>query len=136
MSENSRKMHEGFVGPVSVQMMCQGLEEVLSSNLTADIVSGDIASPTAYWAVRGSLVEKWASGEVKPGVIFEDRIRTAYSATQILLKTEDQSTVRRWFEGLHPDFGYQAPKLFVAEKPRKVIRKAREFHLPWETLVT
>jgi hypothetical protein len=68
---------------------------------------------TAYMAGvgDGKTVSRWASGEVAEirDYTTEQRLRTAYEITQLLLGHDSAQTVKAWFIGLNPQLGDVSP---------------------------
>ena len=95
-----RQVHrQATAAPVSE--IAGTLQELLSRRLTAFIAGvGD-----------GKTVSRWASGEVAEirDVWMEQRLRTAYEITQLLLTYDASQTVKAWFIGLNPQLGDVSP---------------------------
>ncbi len=77
------------------------LQEVLSRPLTAYIAG----------VKEGKTVHRWVTGEIAVvrDVATEQRLRTAYEITQLLLQEEGASTVRAWFIGMDPYLEDRSP---------------------------
>ncbi len=87
---------------------------------------------TAYIAgVRdGKTVTRWASGEVTEirNYETEQRLRTAYEITHLLLAEESPRTVRAWFIGLNPQIDDTPPAEAIAEgRLKDALSAARAF---------
>ena len=79
---------------VDVTQLANVLQELLTRQLTTHIAG----------VKDGKTITRWASGEITEIRNFEveQRLRTAYEIAQILLSSEEPSTVRAWFIGLNP----------------------------------
>jgi hypothetical protein len=77
------------------------LQEILSRRLTAYIAG----------VSEGRTVSRWASGEIT--VVrdheAEQRVRTAFEITQLLLAGDSPQTVKAWFIGLNPQLDDTSP---------------------------
>jgi hypothetical protein len=79
---------------VPVHELAGSLQELLTRQLTTHIAG----------VKDGKTVTRWVSGEISEIRDFEveRRLRTAYEIAQILLVTEEPTTVKAWFIGLNP----------------------------------
>jgi hypothetical protein len=114
-----RKVHrQATAAPVSE--IAGTLQELLSRRLTAFIAGvGD-----------GKTVSRWASGEVAEirDVWMEQRLRTAYEITQLLLTYDAAQTVKAWFIGLNPQLGDVSPAEALREgRLKDALSAARAF---------
>jgi hypothetical protein len=77
------------------------LQELLSRRLTAYIAG----------VTSGKTVTRWANGEVAEirDHETEQRLRTAYEISQILIESDSAQTVKAWFIGLNPQLGDVSP---------------------------
>ena len=103
-----------------VSEIARTLQELLSRRLTAFIAGvGD-----------GKTVSRWASGEVAEirDVWMEQRLRTAYEITQLLLNYDAAQTVKAWFIGLNPQLGDVSPAEALREgRLKDTLSAARAF---------
>ena len=79
---------------VPVNELAGSLQELLTRQLTTHIAG----------VKDGKTVTRWVSGEITEIRNFEveQRLRTAYEIAQILLASEQPTTVKAWFIGLNP----------------------------------
>ncbi len=95
------------------------LQELLSVRLTAYLAG----------VKSGKSVARWASGEVE-GIRqeSEQRLRTAYEITQLLLQFESPKVVRAWFIGMNPELDDISPAEIIREgRFREAIGAAKAF---------
>ena len=85
----------------TLQEVASTLQDVLSRPLTAYIAG----------VKEGKTVHRWATGEIAVVryLATEQRLRTAYEITQLLLQEEGASTVRAWFLGMDPYLEDRSP---------------------------
>ena len=85
----------------SVSEIARHLQEVLSRRLTAYVAG----------VQDGKTVTRWANGEVTEvrDIDVEQRLRTAYEISLLLLTQESPQTVRAWFIGMNPELDDVAP---------------------------
>lgn len=96
------------------------LQEVLSRRVTAYIVGVKDAK----------TVSRWASGEIteirNPDV--EQRLRTAYAITQLVLSVTSPRVVKAWFIGMNPELEDISPAEAIREgHGREAMLAARVF---------
>jgi len=84
-----------------LQIVASSLQAVLGQQLTAYIAG----------VSEGKTVHRWATGAITAtrDVTAEQRLRTAYHVSRILLLQDGPQTVRAWFIGMNPELGDQAP---------------------------
>lgn len=104
----------------SVATIASVLQEVLSRRLTAYIVGVKDAK----------TVGRWASGEVTeirdPGV--EQRLRTAFAITQLVLGVTSPRVVKAWFLGMSPELDDRSPAEAIRDgQGREAMLAARAF---------
>jgi hypothetical protein len=96
------------------------LQELLSRRLTAFIAGVN----------DGKTVTRWASGEVETirDHEMEQRLRTTFEISQLLLNSDGPRTVKAWFIGLNPRLGDTSPAEAIREgRLRETLAAARAF---------
>ncbi len=85
----------------SISEIARHLQEVLSRRLTA----------FAAGVQDGKTVTRWASGEVTEirDIEVEQRLRTTFEISQLLLLQESPQTVKAWFIGMNPELDDVSP---------------------------
>lgn len=105
----------------SISDIARLLQEVLSRRLTAYIAG----------VKDGKTVTRWSTGEVTEIRDYEteQRLRTAYEITHLLLGSGDSGlTVRAWFIGLNSQLGDVSPAEAIHEgRLQDAMRAARAF---------
>ncbi len=105
---------------VDVTEMAVTLQELLTRQLTTHIAG----------VKDGKTVTRWATGEITEIRNFEveQRLRTAYEIAQILLASDEPSTVRAWFIGLNPLLNDASPvEALGAGQLKEAITAAKAF---------
>lgn len=84
-----------------LQVVASSLQAVLGQQLTAYIAG----------VREGKTVHRWATGAVTAtrDIAVEQRLRTAFEMTQLLLREDGPQTVRAWFIGMNPELEDEAP---------------------------
>lgn len=85
----------------SLPVLAGLLQEVLTRRLTAYIVGVKDTKTVARWA-NGEIID------IRDQAV-EQRLRTTYEITQLLLGSDSAQTVRAWFIGLNPQLGDVSP---------------------------
>lgn len=111
---------QATVAPVSE--VASLLQDVLSRRLTAFIAG----------VTDGKTVTRWATGEVTTirDYEMEQRLRTSYEITSLLLAVDSAQTVKAWFIGLNPQLDDTSPAEAIRDgKLRESLAAARSFAL-------
>jgi len=104
----------------SIPMLASLLQDVLSRRLTAYITGVKDAKTVARWA-NGEITE------IRDQAV-EQRLRTTYEITRLLLEGDSAQTVRAWFIGLSPELGDVSPAEAIHEgQLREALAAARLF---------
>jgi hypothetical protein len=100
----------------TIQELAAFLQDLLTSRVTA-LLAGQKDAKT---------VRRWASGEVTVirDSMVEQRLRTAYEVSRMLLQFDSPETVRAWFIGLNPQLGDVSPVDVLAQGDLKEVRSA------------
>lgn len=78
--------------------------------------------------VAATTVDRWAGGQVAPGLERERRIRAAYQIYELLRPVEADPTIRAWFIGMNPQLDDRAPaEAIAAGDMRAALAAARAF---------
>jgi len=104
----------------SVREIAALLQETLSRQITAYIAG----------VKDGKTVSRWASGEVTEirDYKMEQRLRTAYQITKILLTVDAAQTVRAWYIGMNPYLDDTSPAEAIREgRLREAVHAALSF---------
>lgn len=98
--ERWQQAHRLAIG-VPVNELARSLQELLTRQLTTRIAG----------VKDGKTVTRWVSGEITDIRNFEveQRLRTAYEIAQILLVSDQPSTVKAWFIGPNPLLSDSSP---------------------------
>lgn len=103
-----------------VSEVASHLQDLLSRRLTA-VIAG---------VKEGKTVSRWASGEITEirDPYTEQRLRTAYEISLLLLEHDSPQTVRAWFIGLNPQLGDVSPAEAIREgRLKDALAAARTF---------
>ncbi len=104
----------------SIPTLATLLQEVLSRRLTAYVTGVKDAKTVARWA-NGEIAE------IRDQAV-EQRLRTTYEITRILLESDSAPTVKAWFIGLSPELGDVSPAEAIHEgQLREALAAARLF---------
>jgi hypothetical protein len=80
---------------------------------------------------EGKTIARWASGSISDirNDEVEQRLRTTYQITQMLLRSSDSpQTVKAWFIGLNPQLGDTSPAEAIREgRLKEALAAARAF---------
>lgn len=104
----------------SIQEVAGRLQELLTRRLTAYVAGVE----------SGKTVSRWANGEVTDirDADIEQRLRTAYQISLLLLGQDSPRTVRAWFIGLNPELGDVSPAEAIHEgRLKDALSAARAF---------
>lgn len=100
----------------SVQELATFLQDILTRRLTA-LVAGQ---------KDGKTVTRWVTGDIAVirDPMVEQRLRTAYEVSKMLLQYDSPQTVRAWFIGLNPQLDDVSPAEALANGDLKEVRAA------------
>lgn len=111
---------------VTVNEMASSLQELLTRQLTTHVAG----------VKDGKTITRWVNGEITDirNFAVEQRLRTAYEIAQILLASEQPTTVRAWFIGLNPLLSDASPvEALGAGQLKETIAAAKAFGVAAET---
>lgn len=103
-----------------VSEVASHLQDLLSRRLTA-VIAG---------VKEGKTVSRWANGEINEirDPFTEQRLRTAYEISLLLLEHDSPQTVRAWFIGLNPQLDDVSPAEAIREgRLKDALAAARTF---------
>lgn len=104
----------------SISEIAQHLQELLSRRLVAYMAG----------VQDGKTVTRWANGDVTEirDIQVEQRLRTTYEISQLLLTQDSPRTVKAWFIGLDPRLGDISPAEAIREgRLKDALLAARAF---------
>lgn len=79
-------------------------------------------------AVEPRTIERWSTGEHKPQLAQERKLRATYQVFQLVQTVEAAPTVRAWFMGMNPQLDDLSPAEAIAlGQLRETMAAARAF---------